>query len=188
MVEVGYNSLDPIDKLYYFLINLIHGFVKKHPELKPKLVLRNHPVVKHPLKMNDESVEYSNPNEQSSLQFLQRIDLLLSGNSNLILESLLSNVPTCYFELSDSLHSDNYGFVKNNLAPKPIFYPDEALEFIVSSVKNNCVISDPIRDHLKYYNGAIGKPWENNVDSYVVDKIKSCLRLQSWRRAFNALG
>lgn len=60
------------------------------------------------------NINFSKSKTEYVLNFLNNIDVTISYNCNILLESILSNKPAISYQLSDKIF-DHYGFVENNL-------------------------------------------------------------------------
>ena len=110
-VGVAFNLLDNEEKVQQ-LLNQLRS-VKEW-----RLIVRPHPGDNRfeRLQSNFHSSEivFSNARKQSSIDFLANLDVLIAGDSNIVLESILLNVYTIRFGLADNF-TDQYGFVQNGL-------------------------------------------------------------------------
>lgn len=116
--------------------------------------------------------EFSDVSTIESFDFLRNMDLIVSGDSNIHLESALLNIPSIYFD-PNSLKLDWYGFVKNNL----VYYSSD-----IASIYNYILtISHSwqnIRSKAKYYVESVntifdGKSKELATKIIQGDKIES---------------
>jgi hypothetical protein len=105
-IGVAFNTLDDLSVVK----NVIYTLTK----LNYKVYLRSHP---RELRVYDQllvdTVRIST--DESSFDFLNRIDALIVGDSSIALESVLMNVQTCYFNMNNGVVHDYYGYVKNHL-------------------------------------------------------------------------
>ena len=109
-IGVCTNVLDTTDRVSSVCMALRAQF----PELS--IVFRAHPRDQRnwtPL-IAEAGLLESQPNSEQSLAFLQRVDAIISGDSNIILEALLMNVVPIRFDFPLS-GADNYGFVRNGV-------------------------------------------------------------------------
>ena len=171
LIGIGYNDLDNLVKVEDFIDNLKSLLDTQFGLGNYGIVLRPHPALNKRVGLSDSSVSESDPLVESSIQFLQRLHVLLSGNSNLILEGLLMGVPTHYFELEPSPVADNYGFVKRGLIDPPFTTAEEAVRRIEESRRREWKISDRQREMLAEYNGAIGSEWEGKVGDRIAEIV-----------------
>ncbi len=121
---------------------------KRLPELS--LFLRSHPsdrrMAEWMLLADRVDARRSNPIDEMSYKFLSQIDLVIAGESNILLEAAILNVcPENYdFEM---LNIDNYGFLRNGLIDKRHTNPDELIKTL-----NNKIASRPdVRHRTKFW-------------------------------------
>lgn len=65
--------------------------------------------------IDNKDVNFSDPKIESAFEFLTHVDTIISGDSNIILEASILNVPSIYFEFENGLN-DLYGFVENEVS------------------------------------------------------------------------
>jgi SAM-dependent methyltransferase len=106
-VGVCVNALDPTDD--------VHRFVTRFAELAPdyRLILRPHPSDARAWGA-DTTLEISNPHTEAPFEFLDRVDAIVTGPSNIALEAALVEVLPIFFDFAGSAR-DHYGFVRNGL-------------------------------------------------------------------------
>lgn len=131
---------------------------------------------------------YSNSKEESSFDFLQKVDVIISGESNILLEAALMNVYPIYYEFSSVKIKDMYGFVKNNLVDKPL---KNSKDLILTL--NRIATNRPfVRDRAKYYNAVINTEYDGNSLELVVQLLNAISAdnktLDMWKRITNPTG
>lgn len=103
------NSLDP-EKRVIELCREVRG---RFPDLE--IVLRPHLWVRRVATWRELARElrmgYSTVEEQNAYDFLQRVDAIVAGESNIVLEAALMNVVPLYYDFAE-LRLDWYGFVR----------------------------------------------------------------------------
>ena len=108
-VGVCVNNLDNLEDIKDILL-----FIKKKCPLL-KVSLRPHPSDPRFVEMSNFSLlhdlNFSNSRKVESVEFLKGIDILVAGDSNIHLESILLNIPSIYLDLKDN-KKDLYGFLK----------------------------------------------------------------------------
>lgn len=82
-----------------------------------KIILRPHPGNGESFyqKLKNYPVEISNAREERPHEFIKKLDVMISGESSIILESALMKVKTIYID-DQIAQYDLYGFVKNGVA------------------------------------------------------------------------
>ena len=135
IISVGIctNWVEPIDRAEELCLNLRNN-LPDH-----KLFLRPHPQDKRmeaweKIARNLE-ITYSDSKEEGVFDYLQMVDLILAGNSNIHLEAALVNVYPIYYDFSLNPDLETYSFVKNGLS-EYISDPLTATEKILSLTKN----------------------------------------------------
>jgi len=109
---VAVNILDRFDKISELLNHIRLSF----PELK--IILRPHPRDKRIREFyelcDNTTCVISVSKEESSFDFLSKIDALISSESSIHLEAVLMNVYPIYYLFGENI-IDSYGYIKNNL-------------------------------------------------------------------------
>jgi hypothetical protein len=159
-IGVGINMLDDLS----VVISCIN-FLRNQFDDNYAIVVRPHPrMIIDDLRL-PAFISTSNPSKENSFEFLQRIDILIAGNSSIHLEAVLSNVLSIYYEFGNSVLHDYYGFCKNGLC---------------YSATDFYSISDKIRDYTldlflylkaKYYNAVLGTEYEGRSEHLAKEKI-----------------
>src|SRR5690606_16980309 len=106
-VGIAYNSMDDLLIVESIFRQLKNNF----PDLEFKV--RPHPSDKRrsPFNRND----ISNPREESSFDFLKKIDALIAADSSIHLEAVLLNVYSLSYSFNKEETKDYYGFILNGL-------------------------------------------------------------------------
>lgn len=134
------------------------------------IVLRQHPAIAiSNFRKSIRAESYRNRiifNDGSSFNmdtFTEQIDVLIAGNSNILLEVLLMGVPSLYCSKLDELFYDHYGFVRNDIISElDISAPIE------SQIEHYC--EDDFRKKLYYFDASYLKPLttiKNNVNEII---------------------
>ncbi len=123
------------------------------------LILRPHPRYQH---LNTEwliknNIAISNPKEESSFDFISKIDFMISNESAIHLDASIMYCPTVLFNMSDNKVLDDYNFVKNALV-KLANTDEELLNFI----KNPKDVM-PTKETLQYYNASSNSHLEGKL-------------------------
>jgi len=96
------------------------------------------------------SLQYSDPTVEDSFYFLSRIDAIVAGDSNILLEAVLLDVYPLYFSFSDYCR-DYYGFVKHGVV-KHYANENELIDRLVELKKQK----PGVREKAKRYCHVIG--------------------------------
>ena len=159
-IGVAINMLDDFDKVKKLCL-----FLKNNNY--HDLILRPHPRYQH---LNTEwliknNIAISNPKEESSFDFISKIDFMISNESAIHLDASIMYCPTVLFNMSANFVGtqqatsllDDYNFVKNNLV-KLANTEDELLNFI----KNPKDVM-PTKETLQYYNASSNSHLEGKL-------------------------
>jgi hypothetical protein len=146
VIGIAYNQVDDIKIVTELIRKLKIHFTDK------KLIIRKHPNDTRVLN-SKHKISVSNPNEESSFDFLKKIDLLISCESSIHLEATLLNIVSIYYKLNENNIYDYYGYIKNGLIDEAVNIQELILliEKLSSSKPN-------VMNRAKYYNITIGTP------------------------------
>lgn len=154
-------------KAYYpsaLIEELLKG-IKQSPGVA-KIVLRPHPgsSVNFWNQVEMLRLSVSDSRTENSVTFLGTVDIVISGESTILLEAALGKIPTIYFD-DKMVPFDMCGYSKNGIITSVIGSFDEipgAIERITESEINRCF------GHCKYYCDTLGTTSENkSVESLV---------------------
>ena len=111
-IGVCINGLDPLQRVEKVCEYLHNEFSELYFYLRP------HPDDKRDVLWMNLSQKYcmklSNPRVEHPFAFLKRVDVIIAGDSNILLEAALMNVVPIYHDFSLN-HLDHYGFHYNGL-------------------------------------------------------------------------
>ena len=99
---------------------------------------------------------FSNGKEESSFDFLQRVDANIAGDSNIHLEAVLLNVFPIYYAFGDN-KKDWYGFHRNGLVD--YFETPEAVNAKIAELLKHI---PPVRSRSQRYNATIGTKYDGH--------------------------
>lgn len=155
-IGIAINMLDDFDKVKKLCL-----FLKNNNY--HDLILRPHPRYQH---LNTEwliknNIAISNPKEESSFDFISKIDFMISNESAIHLDASIMYCPTVLYNMSDTSLLDDYNFVKNYLV-KLVNTEDELLKFI----KNPREVM-PTKETLQYYNASSNTHLEGKLGSMI---------------------
>ena len=142
-IGIAINMLDDFEKIKRLCLFLKNNNYND-------LILRPHPRYQH---LNSEwlinnNISISNPKEESSFDFIAKIDFMISNESAIHLDASIMYCPTVLYNMSDNKVLDDYNFIKNGLV-KLAETNEELLKFI----KNPKDIM-PTKKVLQYYNAS----------------------------------
>lgn len=151
-IGVAINMLDDFEKVKNLCL-----FLKN--EGYNDLILRPHPRYQN---LNSEwliknNIAISNPKEESSYDFIAKIDFMISNESAIHLDASIMHCPTILYNMSDNEVLDDYNFVKNNLV-KLAKSDNDLLTFIKN--KDNII---PSKEILQYYNASSNSHLEGKL-------------------------
>ncbi len=142
-IGVAINMLDDFEKVKSLCL-----FLKE--EGYDDLTLRPHPRYQH---LDSEwliknNIAISNPKEESSFDFIENIDFMISNESAIHLDASIMHCPTVLYNMSNNQILDDYNFIKNNLV-KLAENGNILLNFIKN--KNEIFLNKEV---LQYYNAS----------------------------------
>jgi hypothetical protein len=159
VIGIAYNEVDDIK----IVAELIHEL--KNHFLDKKLIVRKHPNDTRILN-TEQLASISNPKEESSFEFLKKIDLLISCESSIHLEATLLNVVSVYYKLNNNNIYDYYGYIKNDLIEEV-----EDIKELNLLIKKLSFSRPNVINRAKYYNCTINTPDFGNSKKLAVRKI-----------------
>ena len=151
-IGIAINMLDDFEKIKSLCLFLKNNNYNN-------LILRPHPRYQH---LNSEwlinnNISISNPKEESSFEFISKIDFMISNESAIHLDASIMYCPTVLYNMSDNKVLDDYNFVKNALV-KLANTDEELLNFI----KNPKDVM-PTKETLQYYNASSNSHLEGKL-------------------------
>ncbi|SFR44922.1 hypothetical protein SAMN04488070_1136 [Pseudidiomarina maritima] len=164
-IGIAINKLDNLDSYISLIIFLTRSGLS--------LIVRWHPNqsksdVKKILELgeNNSCVKLSDPYQDNISDYLEKVSIIVAGDSGIHLEAALSGVyPVYYNESFDSKIKDYYGFVKSGLA------------YAVSDQKELLTLINGIRNlkinknSIQYYSDTFGTPLEGRESELVAKLI-----------------
>ena len=175
------NGLDPLDRVEELIRNVRQDF----PALS--MILRPH---NGDRRVNDwkkiaqkYDMQFSNSRKELSFDFLARVDAIIAGDSNILLEAALMNVGPLYYDFALT-HLDCFGFERNGLV-QYLSQPPE-LSRIIKEVSQ----STSVRPRAKYYCATIGTAHDGRSGAVAAGLMKELTSpngsgLREWRRIPN---
>lgn len=147
---------------HFSSINII---LRPHPRDERWDLIRNLQV-KHNI-----NVSYSN--KVDVVHFLEKVDCIISAESNIHLEATLMNIIPIYYSFLShkNFTKDVYGFIANKLI-KYIANDIQELNIIINNLK---IKKSNIRNRAKYYDASIGTQFDANTSmlyNQVISSIK----------------
>lgn len=110
-IGIAINDLDSNKIVNDFCNQLLD----RHPNVS--LRVRSHPALKNkPFVFdNKDRIIYSCATDESMIDYLDNIDIQISGDSGVHFDAIIGGVPTFVFNFSSKPFEDNYGYVKKGL-------------------------------------------------------------------------
>ena len=127
-----------------------------------KVYYRPHPAEERPVlkkKFKRKNIEVSEPNSESAFSFISNTEAIISGNSNILLESGVMNVLPIYFDFDNGMY-DVYDFVRNGVA----FYTKSGIE-VASTIEESNRKNINVRKKCKFYSETIGTKYSGSSSS-----------------------
>jgi hypothetical protein len=168
-IGIAYNELDDIEKVS----TLIKFLVRECP--LDEIVVRPHPRDNRLINNNNfefsqtVNIKFSNSVIENSIEFLLDIDLLVAGNSSILLEAALTNVLPIYFSFGKyaSHLNDYYGFVSTGIAHYARDY-NELKSFIIYENFPGFIP----RKKAAIYDASVGSDFEFSVEERIISILK----------------
>ncbi|MFW5886280.1 MAG: hypothetical protein ACOCUL_00850 [Bacteroidota bacterium] len=164
-IGICYSLGDDIKEITEF----VKVLSKKH---SGKITIRPHPQDNRPcpvLKSNQ--VVLSNSKTENAFCFLQKQDLIFSGNSTILLESVMMNITSIYCSFFNHDNFDYYNFYKNNMV-----YLLENIAQLPKILNNPHIPEKSTYLKAKPYNAAIGTEYEDKVSDKFVEAINNFIQ------------
>jgi hypothetical protein len=163
-IGVAFNKLDPIKEV----VAVCEHLAKHFPA--DSIILRPHPAEKRQL---DAAFPISRADRENSLEFLKGIDVLVAGNSNILLEAASMNVHACQIQFGAGVKSfvDYYGFIRTGVAKE--IKSKEELVAVISAIFEKGIFD--ARKNTKLYDASVGEPYEFDVENHMVSVINNIL-------------
>ena len=145
---------------------------EKIKEKEIKIILRPHPgyygsELKDWCSINN--IYFSDSHNESSSRFLEDINLLISNQSSIHLDSVIMRRPSFIYNFSNKEVIDWYDYLKNGLVEE-IHSLEELLERL-----NSESTSLPQDELIQYYNASYKKRFEGNVTKIVTSFLESLI-------------
>ncbi|WP_421808356.1 hypothetical protein [Flagellimonas sp.] len=160
-IGIAYNMIDEIDDV----VALTKKIAESFPEIS--ITLRPHPGDSRKLDAVPKNVKVSDSKKEVAFSFLNKIDLLIAGESSIHLEAVLYNVYPLYFCFTAHNRYDYYGYIKNGLVEN--LDSQTALLDKISELQH---FKPDIRTRAKYYNAAIGTDFYGKTSKRMADLIE----------------
>jgi hypothetical protein len=164
-VGICTNGLDSIDLFGAMLKELTRNFKTI------RFILRPHPADKRISSWleiaHGNAIEFSEAKKITSFDFLEQIDVLIAGDSNIHIEATLNNIPCIYF-YSEENCLDWYGFLKQ----KMVFgarNTNEVIQLMMSFEKE----LPSVRQKAKHFVSTVGSVYEADSTGLAVNVLEN---------------
>ena len=159
-IGLAFNTIDDIDDVSDLYKELNNVF----PNVE--IIIRPHPRDKRKLSDN---FNISSLNKEDATAFLSKVDILIAGNSSILLEAALMNVLPLqyYFGKHSEKFGDYYGFIKTGLAIE-VYSPADVIEKIDNFYSTHEL---NIRQKAKVYDASVNSDFEFKVEEKIVEII-----------------
>lgn len=173
-IGVCVNVLDPTAA--------VRSFVEELRALSPEteLVLRPHPADTRPWRSVLPQVEHSDSRTEPPFDFLDRVDAVISGPSNIALEAALVGVRPVFVDFGE-LGRDHYGFVERGLCRR-VGTAAAALNAIDPARAPEPAVG-PLRDYCATIGTAYDGRSSQLVRELITEELAGGIDMQRWRQA-----
>jgi hypothetical protein len=168
VIGVAINPYDDINSVILLLTDFLDKglvcLVRAHPSQLPHDI----DILKQ-LHLRYKNLRLSHFKEETSSQFLQNCDLLISGNSGIHLEAAIAHVATYYFEFGAStLPKDYYRHVREGIAKE---FPVDYRALMPEDLKQLSLIDDDTKTNIKRFSESFGTQWEGHEGELVAQTL-----------------
>lgn len=163
-VGVAINLLDD-NELVKEICKKLKNLTTKRPI---EVVLRPHPAVLYKPWIEwcqTNGVSISLPSEQSSFDYLESLNLLISNQSSIHLDAAMCHIPSLIYNLATTILEDGYGFLRNGLVKE--YHSIDDVKSVIESLDNFVYDVDIVR----LYNGSYGSSYEGRVAPTIANVI-----------------
>lgn len=153
-----------------------------------KIILRPHPGDKRNIKKiveneNNNKLIFSDSDKEDSFVFLKKVDSIISGESNILLEAALLNVYPIFYEISKYQIHDCYGFIRNRLVNKYYENYVDLQKLLLSLLKNK----PSVRNKAKYYYNTINTQYDGHSSDLIKELLSEIIDegrvdLKNWKK------
>lgn len=160
-IGIAINMLDDFQKVKSLCIHLLeHGF---------KLILRPHPRygALDTAWLAAKGIAFSDPKTESSFDFISHIDLMVSNESAIHLDSALMRCPSVVYNFSNNPILDHYSYIKSGLVKVA---NDEQLLLEMTANPKSLL---PSKETLQFYNASCGTASEGHLGEILAETIKN---------------
>lgn len=163
---IACNLMDLTAEVQTLLVQITRDF----PSLR--IILRPHPRDKRSytfIRSISPNISLSDARQQTAFEFLQQLDMLISGNSGIHLEAVLQNVWSVYFNFNprEELH-DYYGYVQHGLV-EPVSSYEDLEPLLQQGMKQK----PEVYLRARYYNATTGTEYDGRSSELALAIVES---------------
>lgn len=158
-IGIAINMLDDFEKVKSLCVSLLaKGF---------KLILRPHPRygALDTAWLSEKEIAFSDPKTETSFDFINNIDLMVSNESSIHLDAALMRCPSIVYNLSNNPVLDYYSYIKSGLTTLAGNEPQ-----LLNMLSHPQDIR-PSLETLQFYNASTGTPLEGALGKTIADFI-----------------
>lgn len=115
--------------------------------------------------LSEKGIDFSNPKMESSFDFISKIDLMISNESSIHLDSALMHCPSVVYNFSNNPILDFYSYIKSGLTQ--IAHDEQQLITMLSTPKSLL----PSATTLQYFNASCGTKLEGQLGKMIATFI-----------------
>ncbi|WP_018477406.1 glycosyltransferase family protein [Pontibacter roseus] len=167
-IGIACNLMDLTEELKALLVNITRDF----PSFR--IVLRPHPRDRRDfsfIRTISPSIKLSDSGQQRVFEYLQGLDMLISGNSGVHLEAVLLNVWSVYFNFNpkEELH-DYYGYVAHGLVDAASSYQE-----LKPMLQQGMSQKPEVYLRARYYNATVGTEFDGRSGELALKHLQNFL-------------
>jgi hypothetical protein len=161
IIGIAINMLDDFEKVKALCLFLL--------ENNFKLLLRPHPRygALSQAWLEENGIAYSDPKTETSFDFINKIDLMISNESAIHLDATMMRCPSVVYNFSSNPILDHYSFLKTGLVE--IAHDGQQLLEMIGKQKHLL----PDAATLQYYNASCGTALEGHLGEMIAKFISS---------------
>ena len=163
-IGIAINMLDDFEEVKKLCTELL--------KYNYQLILRPHPRYGSldAAWLSEKGIAYSDPKTETSFDFINKIDLMVSNESSIHLDAAMMRCPTVVYNFSTHPVLDYYSYIKKGLTTLA-----EDPQQLLQRIENPKELLPSI-EKLQYYNASIGTPTESSVGQTIADFIHQLIR------------
>ena len=120
--------------------------------------------------LSNKGIGFSDPKAESSFDFINKVDLMVSNESSIHLDAAMMRCPSIVYNFSNNPVLDYYSYIKKGLTTLA-----ENEQQLLSMLEHPKELLPSI-EILQYYNASIGTPTESSVGQAIADYIHQLIQ------------